>query len=48
MGGIEVKIDVEAELCKKQRVRQVNYFFRDGWLGEWCGRVENKAISAFN
>ena len=23
-------------------------FWVGGWLGEWCGRIENKAISAFN
>ena len=32
----------------KQLDGQVHYFFRGGWVGGWCGRVENKAISAFN
>ena len=35
MGGIEVEVDAEAELCKKQRVRQVHYFFRGEWVGGW-------------
>ena len=36
----------------KKIVRQIYYFFRDGWVVGWvggrCGRIENKAISAFN
>ena len=40
MGRIEVEVDVEAELCKKQRVRQVHYFFGGGWLGGWVGCVD--------
>ena len=42
MGGGEVKIevDVEAELCKKQRVSKVHYFLRGGWVGCWVSGVE--------
>ena len=28
--------------------RRIHYFFRGGWVGGWCGRMENKAMSAFN
>ena len=42
MGGIEVKVDMEAALCKNQRVRQVHFLFRDWWMGGWVGGVEEK------
>ena len=53
--GVEVVVGVEVEVVVqmllklelKQLYWQVHYFLRGCWVGGWCGRIENKAISAF-
>ena len=49
---VRLKLKQTSTKLKLKFEREVHYFFRGGsvvgWLGGWCGRMENKAISAFD
>ena len=46
--GVEVGVQMFLKSELKQLDRQVHNFFRGGWVVGWGGRIENKAILAFN